>query len=190
MSKPAKKCCASLLAVAVVALARQAHAAPQIKNISLRGLQVGAVNTLVIEGDELSPSPRILLTAPVARQVIKDGATANRLEIELALDSQIQSGIYLLRVASASGISPAVALAVDGLSQAGFAEQLPSRNVAMTGNISGSAIAATTLQGKKDEPIVIEVESRRLGAALNPVVHLYDARGTQVASIRESGTPS
>ncbi|HTM53825.1 MAG TPA: hypothetical protein VL175_07325 [Pirellulales bacterium] len=182
MSKPAKKCCASLLAVAVVALARQAHAAPQIKNISLRGLQVGAVNTLVIEGDELTPSPRILLTAPVARQVIKDGATANRLEIELALDSQIQSGIYLLRVASASGISPAVALAIDGLSQASFAEQLPGRNVAMTGNISGSTIAATTFQGKKDEPIVIEVESRRLGAALNPVVHLYDARGTQVAS--------
>src|SRR6476661_7554968 len=157
MSKPAKKCCASFLAVMVVALATQAHAAPQIKNVSLRGLQVGAVNTLVIEGDELSPSPRILLTAPVARQVIKDGATANRLEIELALDSQVQSGIYLLRVASATGISPAVALGVDGLSQVAFAEQLPGRNVAMSGSISGSTIATTTLQGKKDEPIILEV---------------------------------
>src|SRR4051812_10137067 len=133
MPNPDKKCCASLLAVAVVALATQAHAAPQIKNISLRGLQAGAVNTLVIEGYELTPNPRILLTAPVARQVIKDGATANRLEIELAPDSQLQSGIYLLRVASATGISTAVALGVDGLTQVAFAEQMPGRNVAMTG---------------------------------------------------------
>jgi hypothetical protein len=169
------------LAVAVVALAGRAIAAPQIKSISLRGLQAGAVNTLVIEGDELTPAPRVLLTAPVARQVIKDGATANRLEIELALDSQLQSGVYLLRVASATGISPAIALAIDGLSQVAFNEQLPGRNVAMTGSLSGSTIAATTFQGKKDESIVIEVESRRLGAALNPVLHLYDARGTQVA---------
>ena len=94
-------------------------------NLSLRGLQAGGVTTLVIEGSELLPDPRIFLSAPVARQTIKDGATPQRLEVEFLLDGQTPAGIYLLRVASASGISDAVALGVDNLPQIPFAPQVP-----------------------------------------------------------------
>lgn len=161
--------------------AGSAHAAPRITNLSLRGLQAGGITTLVIEGSELAPEPKIYLSAPVARQTIKEGATPQRLEVEFLLDGQTPAGIYLLRVASAAGISEAVALGIDNLPQIPFAPQVPPSTVAMSGALSGSTVLSTTLAGKKDQRLVVEVESRRLGASLDPVVHVYDARGAQVA---------
>jgi hypothetical protein len=157
-----------------------AFAAPRINNLSLRGLQTGGTTTLVIDGSELLPEPRILLSAPVARQTIKEGATAQRLEVEMSLDGQTPSGIYLLRVASASGISDAVAIGVDPLPQIPFAPQLATLGVAMSGGLNGSTVLATSFAGKAGQQVLVEVESQRLGAKLNPVLHLYDARRVQL----------
>jgi hypothetical protein len=162
-------------------MAQHAAAAPRINNLSLRGLQAGGVTTLVIEGSELLPDPRIFLSAPVARQVIKDGAKPERLEVEIALDGQTAGGIYLLRVASASGISQAVAVSVDNLPQIPFTAQLAAPNVAMTGALDGSTVLSTSLTGKQGQQVLVEVESRRLGANLDPVIHVYDSRGRQLA---------
>jgi hypothetical protein len=168
------------LTVSIVTIGT-AWAAPRINNVSLRGLQAGGITTLVIEGSELLPEPRLWFSAPVASQTIKDGATAERVEMEIALAGQTPSGIYLLRAASASGISEPVAMAVDTLPQIPFAAQLPTLNVAMTGAIEGSTVLATSLVGKQGQQLVVEVESRRLGANLNPVLRLYDARRVQLA---------
>jgi hypothetical protein len=173
---------AACLAAAIwLTAAGRADAAPRITNLSLRGLQAGGITTLVIEGSELAPDPKIYLSAPVARQTIKEGATPQRLEVEFLLDGQTPAGIYLLRVASAAGISDAVALGVDNLPQIPFAPQVPPSTVAMSGALSGSTVLSTTLPGKKDQRLTVEVESRRLGASLDPVIHVYDARGAQVA---------
>ncbi len=159
----------------------QAAAAPRIDNLSLRGLQAGGVTTLVVEGDDLTPDPRLLLSAPVTRASIKEGATAKRIEVELALDGQVPAGVYLLRAASQHGISEPVAVAVDNLPQIAFAPQLATVNVAMSGTLQGSSVLSTTFAGKQGQRVTVEVESRRLGAKLNPVVHVYDGRHTQLA---------
>ncbi len=161
--------------------ARDAQASTRIDNVSLRGLQAGATTTLVIEGGDLLPEPRVMLSVPTAKLSIKPGATAARLEVEIALEPDTAPGIYLLRVASAGGISEPVALGVDGLSQIAMAPRVPGPNVAMTGNCNGNMVVSTVLAGKKDEPIVVEVESRRLGANFEPIVHVYDARRRQIA---------
>jgi hypothetical protein len=161
--------------------AAPALAAPRIDKVSLRGLQAGGVTTLVIEGAELLPEPRIWFSAPDARHTIKDGATAERLEVEFALPGQIAPGIYLLRAASASGISSPIALGVDHLPQIPFAEKLATTDVAMSGALEGSTVLATTFAGRAGQRVVVDVESRRLGANLNPVVRLYDARHVQLA---------
>jgi len=171
----------ALVLAASLLLGASASAAPRIDNVSLRGVQAGGVTTLVIDGDDLLPDGKVLLSAPSAKVVVKDGATAKRLEATVSLDGQTPAGIYLLRVASASGISPAVALGVDNLPQLAFAPQLATLNVAMSGSLNGSTVLSTSFTGKKDQKLVIEVESRRLGSKLEPVVHLYDARHTQVA---------
>lgn len=175
----AKRCC--LVAIAWCTVGAWATAAPQIGNVSLRGLQAGGVTTLVIDGSELLPEPRVVFSAPLIKATIKEGATPTRLEIEFALDGQTPAGIYLLRLASASGISPPVALAVDNLPQMAFVPQLATQNVALSGALSGSTVLTTSFTGKQGQRVAIDVESRRLGGRLDPVVHLYDARHTQIA---------
>ncbi len=173
-----------LLIVLTAALALRpgtAAAAPQIDKLSLRGLQAGGVTTLVIEGSELLPEAKLWFTAPLASQTIKEGATPNRLEVELALDGQTPPGIYLLRAGSASGISTPVAVGVDNLAQIAFAPHLETVNVGVSGELTGSTVQATTFAGKAGQKLVVDVESRRLGASLNPVVRLYDAKHVQLA---------
>jgi hypothetical protein len=165
-----------------------AWAAPRIDNLSLRGLQAGGVTTLVIEGADLVPQPRIVFSAPHAKHTIKEGATRERLEVEFVIGGQCESGIYLLRVASANGISEAVALGVDNLPQIPFAPQLATLNVAMSGALAGSTVLTTSFEGKQGQEVLVEVEGQRIGSKLDPVVHIYDSRHTQLAFSR--GLPS
>jgi len=174
----------TLWASAVLLLALcgpSAVAAPRISNLSLRGVQAGGVTTVVIEGKELIPEPRLLLSAPIAKLTIKEGATAERLEAEITIDPKVPAGIYALRVASTSGVSDMVPLAIDHLAQIPFAPALADLNVALSGALNGSTVLSTTFNGKAGQNVVIEVESHRLGAKLDPVVHVYDARRAQIA---------
>ncbi|MEX0676351.1 MAG: hypothetical protein WD063_04710 [Pirellulales bacterium] len=175
-------------ALAVWLAATAACAAPRIDKVSLLGLQAGGITTLVIEGADLLPEPRILFSAPNVKHTIKDGATGQRLEVEFVVEGGCESGIYLLRVASAGGISQAVALGVDNLPQIPFAPELATLNVALTGALAGSTVLATSFAGKQGQQVLVEVESRRLGSKLNPVVHVYDSRHTQLCFSR--GLPS
>src|SRR5260370_16535716 len=90
-------------------------AAPQITNITLRGLQTGAVTTLGIEGSDLLPNPRLLFALPIPSQALKGTATASRIDIEVKLPPSISSGIYPLRLANKNGISNAVLIGIDDL---------------------------------------------------------------------------
>jgi len=161
--------------------ANAALAAPRIANVSLRGVQAGGVTTLVIEGNELAPEPHVWFTAPGVKATVKEGATAKRLEVELALPNPTPPGIYYLRIGSTKGISEAVALGVDNLPQLAFADTLPQPNVALTGALEGSQVLSTKFTGSRGQRVVAEVEARRIGSKLEPVVHLYDARRVQVA---------
>jgi hypothetical protein len=62
-----------------------AFAAPNVTNISLRGLQIGGTTTVVIEGSELLPNPVLIASFPIANQTVKPNAQANRVEIEIAV---------------------------------------------------------------------------------------------------------
>jgi hypothetical protein len=170
-----------LLVAAVWTVAAVAWSAPRIDKLSLRGLQAGGITTLVIEGAELLPETQLHLAAPGMQYKLKDGATAQRLEAEFTIDGTCPSGIYLLRVASATGISEPAALGIDNLPQLPFAQKVDVPSVALSGTLSGSSLLSTTITGKAGQQVLVEVESRRLGAKLNPVIHIYDARRTQLA---------
>ena len=159
----------------------RAPGAPAIGGLSLRGLQAGATTILAVDGSELGPDARILLDAPLAKQTQKPGATANRAEFEVTLDPQVPPGIYLLRIAGPTGVSAAVPIGIDALPQVPVAAEAPQLPVAMSGALNGSTVQSVGFTGKKGDRVVVEVESRRLGANLNPTVHLYDARHVQLA---------
>jgi hypothetical protein len=157
-----------------------ALAAPQINNVAPRGLQVGGTTTVVIDGAELLADARLLLPIPIAGQTIRPESTDARLVIDVALDAAVPPGIYPLRVANARGISNAALLGVDALPQTAFAPQAPALPLAMTGSVAGSGIVGTRFTGTAGQRVVVDVEARRLGGALNPVVHVLTANRLQL----------
>ncbi|MGH7194413.1 MAG: hypothetical protein ACREJM_12910, partial [Candidatus Saccharimonadales bacterium] len=90
-------------------------------------------------------------------------------------------GIYQLRLATAGGISAPLTVGVDALAEMPFAAEVADLPVALSGALQGSNVLRTSFTGTKGQRIVAEVEGRRLGVELNPVVHLLDSRGVQLA---------
>jgi len=89
--------------------------------------------------------------------------------------------MYNLWLANANGISGKTVVAVDHLPQRAFADKVDSLPVALHGTVGGSAKLRTTFVGKKDQNILVEMEAKRLGGKLRPVLHLYDEAGKHLA---------
>lgn len=156
-------------------------AAPQVNNVSQRGVKIGEATVLVFDGGELAPETRIISTLPLKSQQVKPESNASRVMIEVVADESAQPGIYALRLASATGISNPILVAVDLLPQAAFAEETAALPVALSGTIGGAEVKGTRFAGVKGQRIVVDVEAQRLGASFKPVLRLYDAYGKQIA---------
>jgi hypothetical protein len=170
-----------VLLVSCHALAAATAAPPQITRVGLPALQPGVAATLAIDGTDLLPNPRLVLPVPVASQAVKDGGMANRVQIEVKLADTASPGIYHLRLANDKGISNAVLFAVETLPQEPFAPQVAKMPVALQATLSGSTTLSTTLAGKKGQRLVVETVARRVGAAVDPVVKLFDPQRVQRA---------
>jgi hypothetical protein len=158
-----------------------AVAAPRIDNVSLRGLQLGGSTTLVVTGAELAPAPVVWLGSEMLEASTKDGSTADRLELEVKLPREAFPGIRTLRISNELGISNPVALVVDELPESPWSTELASWPAALTGACEGATRLVTTLDGKRDQLLAVEVEARRLGSMLNPTVRVLDDQGAQLA---------
>jgi len=154
-------------------------APPVISNLDIRGLQSGGVTQITITGANLTPSPQLMLGAPIARQTLLDGAAPNKVQFEVELAQETPTGLYNLRLANEHGVSESVAIAIDPLPEtlvsALKSKPVESLPVAVHGSLAGSTRLPILLQGNKGDEIIVEVESQRLGAKLRPVIHLYDA---------------
>lgn len=156
-------------------------APPVVRNLDRLGLQVGGSTVVTIDGDNLLPEPKLVLSVPVVKQVAQPKATANRVVIEVTLDKKATPGLYNLRLANANGISAGRVVAVDHLPQRAWEAKTAALPVALHGTLSGSNVLSTSFAGKAGQTILCEVEAQRLGAKLRPVLHLRDEGGREQA---------
>ena len=104
----------SIVCLVLLAPAAARAAEPTIRNLDLRGLQVGATTTITIDGDELGPAPRLLL--PFAAQpTLKPGNTPQRASFDVALAADVTPGYYNLRVVTEGGVSLPVIMWIGGV---------------------------------------------------------------------------
>src|SRR5690242_7832762 len=77
-------------------------AEPAVRNVNVRGLQVGGTTAITIEGDDLGklplpfmplPKPPKLLLPFPAKQTLKPGSTPNKAEFEVTLDEKVTPGL-------------------------------------------------------------------------------------------------
>ena len=148
----------------------------------MRGLQTGATTTLTIDGADLLPNPRLVSSARISEQKIKPGATATKIQIDVAVDAKAQPGFYNLWLVTDKGIAPRQVIAVDFLPQRPLTPTVESIPVALHGNFTGSRPVETSFTGKSGEHVTIEMEAQRLGSKEQPVIHLLDGAGRELAS--------
>ena len=157
----------SILSVSISA------APPVVSGVDLRGLQIGKATLLTITGTDLLPNPRLLTTARIAKQTLKDGAKPERIVLEVELAEGSQPGLENWWLVTDNGVSARSTFATDQLPQKPFAAKTESLPVALHGTIAGSQVRDVTFTGKAGQEIICEVEAQRLESKLRPVLKLY-----------------
>ncbi len=153
---------------------------PAIRNLNLRGLQIGGTTTLVVDGDELGTAPRLLLPFPANAQ-LKADSTKTQAAFDVTLDGAVEPAYVHLRIVTDEGVSAPVVIGVDRLPQRPLAAAIDQLPVALHGTVSGSSAVETKFTGKAGQKLLVEVEAQRLGSKLRPVVHLISPKQLQVA---------
>jgi hypothetical protein len=95
---------ALLLALLLVGVDVLSAAEPGVRAVNLRGLQVGATSTLVVDGDDLGTAPRLLLPFP-ATVTLKPGNTDKQATFDVTPAADAVPGYHHLRLAAEGGVS-------------------------------------------------------------------------------------
>jgi hypothetical protein len=156
------------------------QAQPSIQKVEPQALQLGATTQLSFAGGQLTDDSRIICDSLVITQQQMTKADGKSLQLEVTLDTDVIPGLHALRIINASGISAPVVVRVDSLGSIAFVESCPQTPLAMFGELRGAQVLKTSLAGKANERLVVEIEGQRLGSNIRPVVHVYNSRGTQI----------
>src|SRR5690349_2605879 len=93
-----------LLLAFCLAFAEARAAEPVVRNLNLRGLQIGGTTSIVLDGDNFGKEPRLLLPF-AAQQQLKKGSTDKQATFDVTLGGDVVPGYYHLRVVTDGGVS-------------------------------------------------------------------------------------
>ena len=169
-----------------------ANAAPALTEISPRGSQQGKTFTLTLTGRELLEGSQISSTLPAVFTPMTAGMKGLPYLVELKADAA--PGVYPIRIRNQNGISNILFFTVGTFPEVDEAEtpEHPNNSIATATpvkstpvTINGTLVGADRdffrIAAKAGERKVFEVEARRCGSAIDPVLELYDAQGELIA---------
>ena len=176
-------------------------APPVITELQPRGAQKGRPFTLTIAGQNLGDGAKILSSLPATFTPMAPpaGMMENRYATFLVEPkTELEVGVYPIRVQSADGLSNILLFSIGAFpeineeeSQPGGvphsndsiekAQSLPTSAITLNGNLRGAERDVYRLQVKAGERRVFEVDGRRAGSAIDPVIRVMDGAGKQIA---------
>ena len=118
-----------------------ATAAPTLKSVSPRGLQVGESTRVTLDGSDFGEHPRIYLDVDGIYHTADVKVDGGRLVADVHLGENISAGLYPLRIESDSGLSNALMVGIDRLPQLNFQGEVDSLPVALGQHCSHSRSA-------------------------------------------------
>lgn len=178
-----------------------AAAPPMLTGLEPRGAQRGKSFTLTIDGKNLAEGGQVLSTLPAAFTPLtppqENMAAGRKLPFLVELKADAAIGTYPIRVQTQDGISNILLFTVGAFPEVTEGESKPESlehandSIATAERIEAPVIVNGTLRGpdrdyyrihaKQGERLVFEVEARRLGSAIDPVLRIVDAEGKQIA---------
>lgn len=198
-------CCAALVSTALSA------GVPVITKLEPRGAERGHTFKLTIAGKNLGNGARISSTMAASFTLINDVEAADAMATPgrsasflVEPKADLAPGIYPVRVETPQGISNILLFTVGTFPEITEEESLPyskpNRNdsietaevirstpITVNGTLRGAERDMFRTYGKAGERRVIEIEARRCGSAIDPVLRILDGSGKQLA--RSDDTP-
>jgi len=189
-----------LWAVSASILAAQ----PAITDLQPRGAQKGKPFTLTLVGRNLGQDPKIRSSMPASFTLLTpDSPVAMTAEGRYATflvepSADLAVGVYPIRVVATDGISNVQLFTVGAFPE--FAEdesrpgalpnsndtmeaaqELPAAPFTLNGTLKGPERDLFRYTAKAGEKRVIEVEARRCGSAIDPLLEVQDSKGRVIA---------
>ena len=178
-------------------------ASPTLKRLDPPGAQRGTAFTLTLVGRHLQAA-EIVSNLPGTFTPLTSsgqGSAAGRAEGKrpflVELPGETPVGLYTLRLRSPEGLSNALLFSVGALPEVSEEESRQPVHQALNNSVDGSQaleLPATVngtlsgpdrdvyrFEGREGQRLVIEVEARRAGSALDPVIRLLTAEKKQIA---------
>ena len=196
--------------LAVAAAQAAMAAAPVITELRPRGAEIGRPFTLTAIGRNLGEGARITSTMPAsftlevpAQNAAVMSAPGRSAAFLVELKADAAPGVYPVRIETASGISNVLLFTLGTFPEVTEEESLPgslpNRNdsietaeavrsspVTVNGTLRGAERDVYRVSGKAGERRVFEVEARRCGSAIDPVLRIMDGTGKQLARSDDS----
>jgi hypothetical protein len=158
---------------------------PELAALSQYGVTRGSTVVLALTGTNLLPEPKLVSTIPFQNVALRPGATPEKVEFEVTVPATQPTGHFPVRVATSAGTSGALTLAVDGLPQSVYAPTTADAPLkpplALSGAISGQQQVKLHFAGAAGQRLVADLECRRLGSAMDPVLELKGPKGAPLA---------
>jgi hypothetical protein len=187
----------------LLALSFAAFAAPPVlTELQPHGAERGHSFTLTITGRDLASDARVVSTLPAAFTPVNVSPEMNGMGRALAFlvepKADVAPGVYPIRIESSKGISNVLLFTVGTFPEISEEESLPysrpNRNdsietaqpitsspVTVNGKLRGAERDVYRVSGKAGERRVFEIEARRSGSAIDPVLRILDGNGKQLA---------
>ena len=176
-------------------------APPTITKLEPRGAQKGRAFTLTVLGTGLSEGPTILSTLPATFTALgpeKPGMENRYATFLVEPTAEWNVGVYPIRIKGANGISNILLFTIGAFpeiteeeSRPGSlprqndtierAQTIPSTLLTLNGNLSGPERDVYRVHVKAGERRVFEIEARRCGSSIDPVIRVLDGSGKLIA---------
>ena len=175
------------------------RAEPTLRRVDPPGAQRGAAVRLVLDGNGLGDKVQIRSGIPGSMTELSADGPAR--EFLLEVDGTAAPGVYPLAVQTKDGLTNTWLFSVSGFPEA-VEEEARARRVRQNDTAKDAqpietprVINGTLTEADRDlyavsleagEPIVFEVEARRLGSAIDPVLAVWAPDGSLVARSNDS----
>ena len=190
-----------LVSAALASAALLSAAPPSLTELEPRGAQRGKSFTLTLAGKNLSEGAQVLTTMPATFTPLtppdEKMLAGRRLPYLVELKADAAIGSYPIRVVTPDGVSNILLFTVGAFPELVEEESKPDSrehsndSIETAQRIDAPAIVNGTLRGPdrdyyrvhvtQGERLVFEVEARRAGSAIDPVLRIVDSSGKQVA---------
>ena len=180
---------------------------PLLQKLDPPGGQLGQALVLKLVGRNLPADLKIITPLPATFTSMTTGKSGSKMQgagkevlpYLVELDGDVAVGLYPIRVSSPQGLSNILLFSVGAFPEVREEESLLSTHqalndspaasqklerlpVTVTGTLDGPDRDVYRIEGRKGDALVFEVEARRAGSALDPLIRLLDAREREIAS--------